>query len=239
MKSRRRRPIEIFNLSFLDVVSCGFGAIILLLVIVKVAEPFVLERSHTDLSGLVRELEVQLREIRGEREILNRDLEARREQLSEVMEKLARLQGEMSSIEGRYAASRLELEAQTTIESQMALARQRLSQEQKRLLRSTYRRSSQDATIGGVPVDSEYIIFIIDTSGSMREGHPGTQRHGGVHVFPVQGPLDNGYAGQAQGYSEKAPGLGAVQQLKSGGGDRSRDPPILRTGQKNQPVYLW
>ena len=125
-RSLRKRPIEIFNLSFLDVVSCGFGAIILLLVIVKVAEPFVLERSHTDLSGLVRELEVQLQEIRGEREILNRDLETRREQLSEVLEKLARLQGEMSNIEGRHAASRLELEAQTTIESQMALARQRL-----------------------------------------------------------------------------------------------------------------
>ena len=169
LKSQRRRPIEIFSLSFLDVVSCGFGAIILLLVIVKVAEPFVLEQSHTDLSGLVRELEIQLQEIRGEREILNRDLEARRKQLSEVLEKLARLQGEMSSIEGRYAASRLELEAQTTIERQMALARQRLSEEQKRLLGSTYRRPSEDATVGGVPVDSEYIIFIIDTSGSMQQ----------------------------------------------------------------------
>ncbi|GAG30524.1 unnamed protein product, partial [marine sediment metagenome] len=31
----------------------------------------------------------------------------------------------------------------------------------------TYRRSPTDATIGGIPVDSEYIIFIIDTSGSM------------------------------------------------------------------------
>ena len=39
MKSRERRAIDIFNMSFLDVVSCGFGAIILLLVIVKVAEP--------------------------------------------------------------------------------------------------------------------------------------------------------------------------------------------------------
>ena len=82
MKSQRRRPIEIFNLSFLDVVSCGFGAIILLLVIVKVAEPFVLERSYTDLSGLVRELEEQLQVIRGEREILNRDLETRIEQFA-------------------------------------------------------------------------------------------------------------------------------------------------------------
>ena len=35
----------------------------------------------------------------------------------------------------------------------------------KRLLGTTYRR--KDRTIGGIPVDSEYIIFVIDTSGSM------------------------------------------------------------------------
>jgi hypothetical protein len=31
-----------------------------------------------------------------------------------------------------------------------------------------YRRPKENAVIGGVPVDSEYIIFIIDTSGSMQ-----------------------------------------------------------------------
>ena len=54
--SRRRRSIDIFNLSFLDVVSCGFGAIILLLVIVKVSEPHVIEKLAVDLSGLVQRL---------------------------------------------------------------------------------------------------------------------------------------------------------------------------------------
>ena len=37
MGKRKRRDVDIFNMSFLDVVSCGFGAIILLLVIVKVS----------------------------------------------------------------------------------------------------------------------------------------------------------------------------------------------------------
>ena len=32
-----------------------------------------------------------------------------------------------------------------------------------------YRRQRLVNTIGGVPVDSEYIIFIIDTSGSMQQ----------------------------------------------------------------------
>jgi hypothetical protein len=38
----------------------------------------------------------------------------------------------------------------------------------RRLLGSGYRRT--DSAIGGIPVDSEYIIFIIDTSGSMQKG---------------------------------------------------------------------
>jgi len=167
---RRRRSVEIFNLSFLDVISCGFGAIILLLVIVKISEPHVIEKLAVDLSGLVEKLEEELHEIRGETQVLNRELTARKEQLSEQREKLARLQGERSSIRGQYAATRNEHDAQTIIEGRLASAKQELSAEMKRLLGSGYRRKKLAATIGGVPVDSEYIIFIIDTSGSMQQG---------------------------------------------------------------------
>ena len=38
----------------------------------------------------------------------------------------------------------------------------------KRLL-ADYHRQAKNDTIGGVPVDSEYVIFVIDTSGSMKE----------------------------------------------------------------------
>ncbi len=41
-----------------------------------------------------------------------------------------------------------------------------MTEEMKRLLRQAPRRV--DRTVGGIPVDSEYIIFIIDTSGSMQ-----------------------------------------------------------------------
>ena len=169
MSRRSRRSVDIFNLSFLDVVSCGFGAIILLLVIVKISEPHVIEQLAVDLSGLVARLEAELHEIRGETTVLNRELTARQEQLSEQREKLARLKGERSSIRGQYAATRNEHEAQTIIKGQLASAKQDLTEEMRRLLGSGYQRRKLSATIGGVPVDSEYIIFIIDTSGSMQQ----------------------------------------------------------------------
>ena len=47
----RRRDIEIFSLSFLDVICCGFGAIILLFVLSKFAEPVIIEEVRADLQA--------------------------------------------------------------------------------------------------------------------------------------------------------------------------------------------
>ena len=61
----KRRNLEVFSLSFLDCICCGFGAIILLFVLSKAAEPQVIENTRTDLSGLLAKLEEELFEIRG------------------------------------------------------------------------------------------------------------------------------------------------------------------------------
>ena len=164
---KKRQPFDIFNMSFLDVISCGFGAIILLLVISKISEPRVIEQTNADLSGVVMELEAQLSEIRGETQILNRDLIGKQEQLSEQKEKLARLQGALTDIEGQYHLDSKADEAQSLIQDELQSAKQELSEEMRQLL-AGYQRPAQDAVIGGVPVDSEYIIFVIDTSGSMQ-----------------------------------------------------------------------
>ena len=164
---KKRRIIDVFNLSFLDVVSCGFGAIILLLVISKVSEPLVIEKMSLDLSGLIVQMEQELFEIRGETRIINRKLTEKEVQLSEVEDKLARLLGDLSEIQGQFKAARTDLASQTIIEKQLQTARQTLTEEMRRL-QSSYKPPETDAVIGGVPVDSEYIIFIVDTSGSMQ-----------------------------------------------------------------------
>jgi hypothetical protein len=167
-KPRRRREIEVFNLSFLDVVSCGFGAIILLLVIIKIGEPRVIEQLTVDLSGQVQKLEEELFVIRGDTRVLNRDLTEKQEQLSVNREKLARLKGSLSNIKGQHARAQSEHDTQAIIEGQLRSAQQSLTDEMRRL-QSIQHRPVSDSKIGGVPVDSEYIIFIIDTSGSMNQ----------------------------------------------------------------------
>ena len=55
---------------------------------------------------------------------------------------------------------------QNIIEGKLAIARQELTEEMKRLYKSLPKKMTR--SVGGIPVDSEYIVFIIDTSGSMQ-----------------------------------------------------------------------
>jgi ribosomal protein L29 len=160
-----RRETEIFSISFLDCITCGLGSVVLLLVLSDIRSPEI-EQEREDLQAQILKLQEELIEIEGQSEILNRDLVAKQEQLSEVKRRVARLQGDLSDIRGRYAASKQEADVANQLEGRLASAQQTLTEEMKRLLGSDFRRKRDDA-IGGIPVDSEYIIFIIDTSGSM------------------------------------------------------------------------
>lgn len=161
----KRREIAEFGMSFLDVICCGFGAIILLLMITKTVQPQIIEASTVNLEGKVAALQEQLFEIRGETTILNRDLNAKHEQLSEYGDRIAILRGQLASVKSRHDSLNVQTNSNDIVMEQLAIARQSLSEEMRRLLGSQYQ--SKNNLIGGIPVDSEYIIFVIDTSGSM------------------------------------------------------------------------
>jgi hypothetical protein len=167
MSGRRRSDIAGVGLSFLDVICCGFGAIVLLLVLTKIGEPMAIERSRVELDALIRRLEQEIHEIRGETNVLSRQLVSKQEQLSIEEERIARLRGDLSDIQGEFSASAQESEVADILEGRMVAARQELTQEMLRLQQQASRPAAADNLVAGIPVDSEYIIFVIDTSGSM------------------------------------------------------------------------
>jgi hypothetical protein len=166
-KRRTRREVEVFSLSFLDCICCGFGAIILLLCLVKINEPKALEAAAVDRSGLIAKLEEELAEIRGESTILQRELDSRVRQLSTHRDLVARLRGDLSKVQGQFKGSQELSAVQEAIEGRLLLAQQQLTDEQKRLQAQQSRPRPKDNPVGGIPVDSEYVLFVIDTSGSM------------------------------------------------------------------------
>lgn len=164
---KKRRETDVFSLSFLDIITCGFGAIILLLVITKTGVPtIIIEPAPLPSSdSLVRDLQKKLFEIRGETTVLNRELTDKQEQISIWNERIARLKRDKTNAENKLVTLQDNSSVQSTISGQFETAKQTLTKEMQRLLSKL--KNADTSLVGGIPVDSEYIIFIIDTSGSM------------------------------------------------------------------------
>jgi predicted nuclease with TOPRIM domain len=143
-----RRNISEASLSFLDVISCGFGAIVLLLIIARVGDPSALEEAENQLQGSVKELQERLFEIRGESVVLDERLKSRKEQLSDLDERIARLKSQLASVD---AQSKEVANSKVIERENLRLALQVLTEEMERL---QPRDAVENQLIGGVPVDS-------------------------------------------------------------------------------------
>lgn len=167
----RRRDTEVFSLSFMDCICCGFGAIILLLVLTDVNQPVVIERAREPLNAQLLRLQEELFEIRGNSDELRRELQGRVNVLAAERQRLARLQGDLTDIRGQFKASDSDAAVANIVETELVAAYQELTAEMERLQRQPRRTPVSTASVGGIPVDSEYVIFVIDTSPSMVVNH--------------------------------------------------------------------
>jgi len=167
MKIKSRTAIEIFNLSFLDVISCGFGAIILLLVISKISQPLFIKQELLQLTNKIDQLEQQLNNETQQQNRLKNTLSSAEQLLVQLQNKAEKKQQLILTIQYQLNDSSRDLQAQKIIEQKMHQVRQSLTAEMRRLEQSKTAISNKN-TVAGISVSSEYIIFIIDTSGSMK-----------------------------------------------------------------------
>jgi hypothetical protein len=167
VRRRRKRDVETIGLSFLDAIFCGFGAIVLLFVIVRGAEPRLIKTDAEALTAEQRVLQQESTDLTAQAEVTRAALVAQRADLARAETLVARYQDELTRIEGQYRAARDTAAVQNRIGEQLARAQQELTEEMRRL-RAQAREAPADRLVGGIPVDSEYIVFIIDTSGSMQ-----------------------------------------------------------------------
>ena len=147
---KRERNAQLFGMSFLDVICCGFGAMVLLVLLSKTdIAASSAQDSSKQLSELVRAV-LEANQTIDELTDIDATLRARQQQLREELQDTA-----PPDIDLDESARRL------------VQARQRLAALQ-RAARTTQTASSDDAVkVGGIPVDSNHVVFIIDTSGSM------------------------------------------------------------------------
>ncbi len=149
------------GMAFLAVITCGFGSIILLLIISKSVPPTIYE----DLSDKrIKEISLLQDQLFNNQNLLKQKLINNEKKLHEITmleKKLAALNNNIEVSSQLY----FNVKKSHDEELKLKLALQNLSSEMKRLYQK--KRTSKKGVIAGVPIDSEYIIFIIDTSGSM------------------------------------------------------------------------
>ncbi len=187
---RKRRPVEVFSLSFLDVISCAFGAIVLVLVIMKISEPTIVEDWTRDIQQDLEDHEQHIAALAEESAELYRTAIQRRSNKEELELRIDALKEKLAEARRNRNMLQVEHVSREAILNRLYLARQELTEDMKRLQAQKVVRPAE-SPIGGIPVDSEYIIFIIDTSGSMQQfAWPAVQKKMQeiLHMYPhVQG----------------------------------------------------
>jgi len=157
----RREAPDAFGTAFLDIISCGFGAIVLLILIFKF-EPDVsglASVKNDDANAKIKQLYGLVDELKAEPAIdSEQSAKAKAAMLKTAQAKLERAMAETAKLQ------------QTSSELKQQLgALQKQIKKQQITGTSEGDQSRQDDEVGGIPVDRDYVIFIVDTSGSMKE----------------------------------------------------------------------
>ena len=157
----RREAPDAFGTAFLDIISCGFGAIVLLILIFKF-EPDVsglASVKNDDANAKIKQLYGLVDELKAEPAIdSEQSAKAKAAMLKTAQAKLERAMAETAKLQ------------QTSSELKKQLgALQKQIKKQQIAGTSEGDQSRQDDEVGGIPVDRDYVIFIVDTSGSMKE----------------------------------------------------------------------
>ena len=156
----QRRTFDIFSLSFLDVVSCGFGAVILLVLISDFSEAVTPQ--------LQARTEALLRAILGaeaEADDLRADLSDRQAEAAARAAALAKLR---AAAEAARRSVRTSKDENRVLDKNLA-GLTLVEQSVKRAAVQQETAQESDEEVGGIPVDSDYVVFIVDTSGSMQQ----------------------------------------------------------------------
>jgi hypothetical protein len=158
----RKREFSIFNLSFLDIISCGFGAVVMLILISKTYDDVSItgQDEVKDLLTMLITLENSISEVQ--------------QAISSQQSKANKASNEIENLENATAQIKNTIQQQEQEKTALAEDVQGLA-----LVESTLKQASlstkkmkideRDEEVGGIPVDSDYVIFIVDTSGSMQQ----------------------------------------------------------------------
>ncbi len=150
-------------MSFLDCICCGFGAIILLFIISMGVQKTEIEQLTIVLENMILQRKLKLADYQIKQDeldvLLDLEKSKRRRIDTERMKLDALIATLKQNIGDKEKAKELFVTDLETIQEELAALQTEVDVEQKIIVPAPI----------GVPVESNYIAFVIDTSGSMRD----------------------------------------------------------------------
>jgi hypothetical protein len=157
---RRRRKSEGFNLAFLDIMSCGLGAVVLVFMLVKHNVGHSPVESDL-LTGDVQQLELRQAELQQVLDQLQNISQSDAEKIAQLRARLARLEESLSQKELSLLQKREQLASLKSDISTRPIARQEdLVQDD---------RGGEENYLMGLKVEGSRIAVLIDSSASMTD----------------------------------------------------------------------
>ncbi len=156
---KKQKVLDIFNLSFLDIISCGFGAVVLLVLISDQAE----NSQESDVSAVESLLQQVTTLERSINNLENQIVEQKKINIEQqvVSKQLGKTSNDLTR---SLSVKKTDEEKLTQDIKGLALVQSSLNNVS---IRPATTKTTRDEEVGGIPVDSDYVIFVVDTSGSM------------------------------------------------------------------------
>jgi hypothetical protein len=172
----KRRPISPFSLSFLDIMFCGFGAVVLLVLILNTDTVKARNQTFSDLRGEVVKLERQvivgrknLVEARNSLEATDRELVTTQGEAERIIKTIRELEIEIARMDRETQASREHV-------NRLTADLQSLEEEQKRQRAEgpesgdkvrEFKGEGDRQYLTGLKVGGRRILILVDASASM------------------------------------------------------------------------
>ena len=175
----RKRDTNIFSLSFLDIMSCGFGAVILIYIIINHATVTTSQKLNAQLLAEVKKFEIEVKEETENLIILRNTAEAQKdevvttEQLAiEVINTIRQLESELANLQQAGASQDKSIEA---LKSELKELDEQAANMEGSIAADETAGSALRSVVGegdrqyltGMKVGGRPILILLDSSASM------------------------------------------------------------------------
>ena len=175
--ARKRRKMEVFTMAFLDVMSCGFGAVILLFMIIN-SQVTIKSDTPPELWGETTRLEFEILNQRKNLVLAKNTIEDLDDEEARAEDQIARIIALLEKLKAELATEDNETLAKVARVEKLKSDVERLEEEKKRLLaREKLLQSGSQVRsftgegdrqyLTGLKVGGKHILILIDSSASM------------------------------------------------------------------------